>query len=479
MLKLIIPSYKKFLPLLNSFINVSSEVFDVHQIQDKIELCAEEAFVYILKNSYRGEEGDIEISIEVNERYFILSFIDSGLPIDIAFPSVSAKSIQSVDTQTLELLLIKQFSHKAEWINHGKEGREFKFYFELPQQAIYTLPETADDESLEVSIDDIEIRQFEKRWAMEISQIIYKAYGYSYPNEDLYFPERIIALNESGQLVSVVAYDTKKNRIAGHYALEREDLGSVAEIGQAVVVPSYRGLGLMKKIRLKTQEIGRELGLEGIMSKPVTVHLFSQKTNEALGAVPVGMGFGVSPVKTFKKIEADASQRGSCMYYYLPLKNRERVLSVPQKHRQITETIYEDLKLDYVLQVKEGTVRKNGTVKSAYAPNFEVGSIFVTSIGEDNIRYIKEAFFNLLFRMKAKVVLLYVVMEDLNVETLIAQVEEEKFFFSGILPSLTEGKDVLVYEFLPENIDESKVEIYSDRAKELVQYISNEKRKVL
>ena len=167
------------------------------------------------------------------------------------------------------------------------------------------------------------------------------------------------------------------------------------------------------------------------------------------------------------------------MYYYLPLKNRKRVLSIPQKHRQIIETIYTDLKLDYLLQEKEGSVKKNGIVKSTYAPNFEAGSIFVTAIGEDNIRYIKEAFFNLLFRMKAKVVLLYIVMEDLNVDTLISQVEDEKFFFSGILPSFLKGQDVLVYEFLPEDIDESKIEIYSDGAKKIVQYVSNEKRRVL
>jgi len=479
MLQLIIPTYKKFLPLLSSFIHVSSEVFDIQEIKDKIELCAEEAFIYILKNSYREEQGDIQINIEISETHFILSFIDKGLPIDISFPQTAVKDIDSIDTEGLELLLIKKFSHKAAWLNHGKEGREFKLYFELPQQAIYTLPPPEEEEDFNVSIDDIEIRRFEKEWAIAISQIIYKAYGYSYPNEDLYFPDRIISLNESGQLVSVVAYDTKRDRIAGHYALEREDLGSVAEIGQAVVSPQYRGLGLMKKIRLKTQEVGKDLGLDGIMSKPVTVHLFSQKTNEALGAVPVGMGFGVSPVKNFKKIEADTSQRGSCMYYFLPLKQRHRVLFVPHRHRQIIETIYTDLKLACTFAEPKEEVRENGTVKSTYAPHFEVGSIFVTQIGKDNITYIKEAFFNLLFRMKAKVLLLYITMEDQDVEALVSEVGHENFFFSGILPSFTEGKDVLVYEFLPEAIDESKVEIYSERAKALVAYISNEKGKVL
>jgi len=480
MLRLVIPSYQKFLPLLNSFITVSCDVYEIETIRDRIELCSEEAFVYLLRNSYQEESGDIEINMALSERYLTLSFIDKGLPINISLPQTVFTDLDSIDTEGLELLLIKQFSHKAEWLNHGKEGREFKLYFELPQQAIYNIPDLPEQEEAEkVSADDIVIRKFEPQWAMEISQIIYRAYGYSYPNEDLYFPERIIALNKSGQLVSVVAYDTVRKRIAGHYALEREALGAVAEIGQAVVAPAYRGLGLMKKIRLKTQEAGKALGLEGIMSKPVTVHLFSQKTNEALGAVPVGMGFGVSPVKKFKKIEADTTQRGSCMYYYLPLKKRERILCIPSRHRQVIAKIYSHLKLAYSFCAPAAKPRTEGKVESSYAAGFETGSIFVTQIGEDNLHYIKEASFNLLFSMKAKVLLLYITMEDRAVDPLIQGVEQERFFFSGILPSFVGGRDVLVYEFLPEAIDESKVEIYSEEAKALVHYISTERRSVL
>jgi len=480
MLQLVIPSYQKFLPLLNSFITVSCDVFEIVEIREKIELCCEEAFVYLLKNSYKEEPGDIEINIALSERYFTLSFVDRGLPIDIALTQTAFTDIESIDAAGLELLLIQRFSYKAEWLNHGKNGREFKLYFELPQQAIYNTPVVPEtEENSKVFPDDIVIRQFEPQWAIEISQIIYRAYGYSYPNEDLYFPERIIALNESGQLVSVVAYDIRRKRIAGHYALERETLGAVAEIGQAVVSPAYRGLGLMKKIRMHTQEVGKELGLEGIMSKPVTVHLFSQKTNEALGAIPVGMGFGVSPVKKFKKIEADTTQRGSCMYYYLPLKQRERVIAPPTRHQQMIEHIYRDLKLDYTYRNPSTPLPAQGKVESSYAVGFETGSIFVTQIGRDNLRYVKEAAFNLLFGMKAKVLLLYITMEDHRVDSLVEGIEKEHFFFSGILPSFVGGEDVLIYEFLPETIDESKVEIYSERAKVLVEYVSNERRSVL
>jgi len=477
MLRLLIPSNKKFLPLINSFIDVSTEVFGIREIRERIELCAEEAFVYLLKNSYEEEEGELEIRIEIDQRHFVLSFIDKGLPIDIAFPSLEIKGPDSIDPEGLELLLIKKFSHKAEWINHGKEGREFKLYFELPQRPIYSQPQPEPERGVKVSPEDIIIERFRPEWAIEISQIIYKAYGYSYPNEDLYFPERVVSLNKSGQLVSVVAFDTKHKKVAGHYALEREDLGSVAEIGQAVVAPAYRGMGLMKKIRLKTQEVGRELGLEGIMSKPVTVHLFSQKTNESLGAVPVGVGFGVSPVKDFKAIDADASQRGSCMYYYLPLKKRERSLCIPRRHRKFIEQIYRDLNLSYRLCTEAPDPVPQGRVRSSYSPYFETGSIYVTRIGTDSLAYIKNAFFDLTVRMGARAVLLYVTMEDRDVETLTEELEKNRFFFSGVLPSFVEGKDVLIYQFLAEDIDESRLQIYSDRAKEIVAYVSREKGK--
>ena len=84
--KLIIPSYKKFLPLLHSFVAVNIEVFEISEILEKVELCTEEAFVYLLNNSYQDEAGEIEISISIDETDFILSFLNRGLPIDIILP---------------------------------------------------------------------------------------------------------------------------------------------------------------------------------------------------------------------------------------------------------------------------------------------------------------------------------------------------------------------------------------------------------
>ena len=64
----------------------------------------------------------------------------------------------------------------------------------------------------------------------------------------------------------------------------------------AVSIEVFEISEILEKVELCTSASATGLnGLitvnrEGIMSKPVTVHLFSQKVNESLGAVPVGIG---------------------------------------------------------------------------------------------------------------------------------------------------------------------------------------------
>ena len=94
--------------MLNSFITVSCNVFYLEEIREKIALYSEEAFIYILNNSYREERGDIEIAITLNERYFILSFIDRKmleiLLIKLSILIESAGFVSIVREQALRFL---------------------------------------------------------------------------------------------------------------------------------------------------------------------------------------------------------------------------------------------------------------------------------------------------------------------------------------------------------------------------------------
>ncbi|UBM61087.1 ATP-binding protein [Candidatus Sulfidibacterium hydrothermale] len=486
MTQLQIPGRVEMLRVLQAFVVENAKIYRLPKsLLEHLKLVSEEAFLHVLKNSFQPDDiSDIKISVEVDHLHFRLSFFDKGLPFDSSLIKEyhPGNDISTLDTEGMELFLIKQFADRVEWINHGAEGKEFRLSFELPQKDIITLLEGKKEKKEEpvASLKDIEIRTFQDGDAIKISRAIYRAYGYTYPNEDMYYPEKIAAQNKNGTLISVVCYDKKRQEVAGHYALERPSLGPVAESGQAVVSPAYRGFHLMAKMRTLLEKKARELQLEGIMSQPVTTHVFSQKVNEGFGSKPCGFSFGLVPQKlSFRKISDSLSQRESCMLYFQPLRKRERILFIPEKHRTIIEKIYHHFNLPFRQGKMAVPSGKNGRVHYNYHADWGFGVIAVDEIGENNLYEIKQALFNLLFTLKADVIFLYIPLEDADITHLVKAIEKERFFFAGITPSFLDGRDVIRFEYLNGFIDSSKIKIYSQQANEIFQYILQQKEKTL
>src|SRR5262249_56398498 len=83
------------------------------------------------------------------------------------------------------------------------------------------------------------IRRFRPADAIGVAQCVYRSFGYTYGDADLYYPDRLVHLNETGQLVSIVALDDA-GAIVGHLGLGRPDLGAVAESSDAAGPPPPR-----------------------------------------------------------------------------------------------------------------------------------------------------------------------------------------------------------------------------------------------
>lgn len=488
MTELQIPNQTGMLLVLQSFVEESARVYHLPEnMLQHLRLISEEAFLHILKNSFNPDElSTIKVVTDVDDAFFILSFFDKGLPFDssLAKQYHPETDVNAVDTEGMELFLIKQFADKVEWVNHGSGGKEFRLSFELPQRDIISIlnnKRPKDKETVAIHADDIDIRPFKDSDAIKIARTIYRAYGYSYPNEDLYYPERITAQNRSGKLVSMVCHDKRRDEIVGHYALERPALGSVAESGQAVVSPDYRGFHLMNKMRVLLEEKAVELRLEGIMSQPVTTHIFSQKVNIGFGSLPCGFSFGLVPQKlSFRQISNTLSQRESCMFFFKPLIKRNRKLFIPPKHKAIIEKIYNNLGIEFTPGKQiQNSVSGANKVKSNYYAGWGFGVIEVTKPDTNTFDTIKRAFYNLLFTLKAEVIFLFISLEHDDITELVKQVEREKFFFAGIAPSLLNGKDAIRFEYLNGTIDSSKINIYGEKSQEIFDYVLSEKERVL
>jgi serine/threonine-protein kinase RsbW len=121
--------------------------------------------------------------------------------------------------------------------------------------------------------------------AIEVSKCFYKSYGYSFVYRQIYYPDRIIELNEIGQMESVVAV-TPDNEVIGHCALLKWDSRpDVAEIGLAVVKPEFRGQGCLTRLTEHLIERAESEGAKALYVWLPPIHLFQQSYPEVLASM--------------------------------------------------------------------------------------------------------------------------------------------------------------------------------------------------
>src|SRR5437016_14415296 len=125
------------------------------------------------------------------------------------------------------------------------------------------------------------VRRLTPSDAASIPSLTVKVNGESYIHAEMYHPERLIRLNQSGELVSVVAID-EANEVVGHYALERPNLDRIAESGEAMVLPEHQHHHLLDRMRTVLEAEAMRERLTGIYGNTVTHHVFSQRTEERL-----------------------------------------------------------------------------------------------------------------------------------------------------------------------------------------------------
>ncbi len=99
----------------------------------------------------------------------------------------------------------------------------------------------------EISAADYITRRLTPADALAIPELTNRVNGPGYIHAEVYHPQQLLNLNESGRLVSVVAVH-KKDGVVGHSALERPDLGPIAETGEAMVLPEHQHHHLLDRM---------------------------------------------------------------------------------------------------------------------------------------------------------------------------------------------------------------------------------------
>jgi hypothetical protein len=328
----------------------------------------------------------------------------------------------------------------------------------------------------EISATEYITRRLTPVDALQIPELANVVNGPGYIHAEVYHPQKLLQLNKDGHLVSVVAIH-REHGVVGHSALERPDLGPIAETGEAMVLPDHRHHHLLDRMKVALEEEARKLGLAGIYGNAVTHHVFSQRTEERYKGRPTSFLLGASPANAHR-IEGSTPQRVSLLSYFTFLcEPGATIAHLPERHQPIVEQIYKLLGRSVEFGIAK-TPAGPGTIESSYDPPTQQGQLKVAEPGSDAAEKIDSARRGLMNNFGAEVIYLELPLHHPGSAEICAQAEALGFFFSGISPQPPGSGDLLRLQYLKTPLDLTLLQIESEFARAMLSYIARERERV-
>ncbi len=454
--------------------------------QQMIDLGVEEIVTNVVEHAFEADEAaTFELICQRVPMGMEIIVKDKGIPFDpSAIPEFRADALAEEEAPAgLGLYLARKAVDKLSFHNLGPDGKEIRLLKYLPRKKIEEYLSEAEREETETIPTEppparekmaYHVRELRASEAIEVSRCAYKSHGYTFFDDHIYYPERLIELCESGQMVSAVAV-TGENEFMGHAALIYPYLGAcIAELTFFFVNVEFRGQGCGSRLAEHLFTVPKKFPLDGIYAYAVTNHIFTQKINLRFRFTDCGLLLATSPATwMFKGIE-ESDQRISVIlsYKYLspppPL-----VLYPPVHHRGMIEKLYENLGARH-----EYTVPDRPTDESPEAPVIETevnlaescGEIHVKRYGKSVVGQVREILRDLCVKQVAAINL-FLNLEDPKTYFLTNELEELGFFFAGVLPRSGVGEALILQYLNNVPLDYGKVHAYTDIAKELLEYV--------
>jgi hypothetical protein len=320
------------------------------------------------------------------------------------------------------------------------------------------------------------IRLLRPEDAAGVAACVRRVYGDSYVHPEVYHPNQVLRLNQTGELVSAVALDAS-GQVVGHYALERPGLGAIAEEGQALVLPEHRRHHVMEALRGLLEEEAYRLGLTGLFGQAVTNHVFTQQVWERFDVRVCGLSLGASP-RSFRNLAQPLPQRMSLVLGFKYLRPPARVaVYAPPQHRAICARIYDQLRVPVEFH-EPGSAEGPGQVSVKYSPALQEGLIQVGLGGAETAAEVCRTRRYLCETCGAEAIFLELPLAQAATPELCRAVEQDGFFFSGIGPCFGTVGDALRLQFLNVDLDIALLQLHGRLAHELAAYVARERERV-
>jgi len=430
----------------------------------QIHVALEESLLNVVKFGYEeASQHTFDVVFEPQPIGMVIRIQEKGIPFNPErLPDYQPDHPEMDATgASLGVYLVKTLMDETAFVRKGREGQEIRLTKYLKKKHIHQILAPSErtpsyrENTHSKPADappEFSIRPMRLEEALEVSKCAYRCYGYTY-EDYVYYPERLAAMNEDGNLYSLVAVTTD-HRIMGHAALKYPYPSAViAESGVAFVYPQYRKLGLFSKFNDLFIETAPSKGLYGLYGRAVTSHVASQKMAARHGYKDCGVFLGMFPETTdFKKMSGKVPQRESSVLSFLSTKTAApRDVYVPESYRSLTEKIFQAVGVP----VHFPEMPRNRDPIPSTPSNLEIKRMHDMNSAEMVVHdYGENAFHEIRLHLKdlclERIDVLHVILDLENASTpaVAGQLESLGLFFGGILPFGLTGRHALILQYL-------------------------------
>jgi len=425
-----------------------------------------------------GDHASFDVALLRRPGQLVVAVEDQGVPFD--FMSLEASSGSGVAGASLTGL-----ADTVRFVNRGTRGNRVEIVKRLPFAHIQTFsatgpaapvaPTPSTTSPATTSSAPVTVRLMTSDDAISVARCTYSVYGYTLPDDYLYYPDRMREMLHGG-LLEVYVGTTPDGDVASCLTCEVSHPGApVGYIGEGLVDPRFRHHGLLEQMLAFAQRRAKERGMLGLYAEAVTVHPYSQKSNLALGFTEMGVQLGdEAPTVDFKQIAGTTSKARTATMLSV-LKTNEsprRVVYAPAHHRKMVERLYEHgaFRRDVKDPSAVTTSTAGAQVSVDVSPEWSEATMRVTGYASD-LPDLVRARLRELCRRRIDWIGLDLPLSQPEAGQVCASLEALGFFFAGVVPDLADD-DVLRLQYLNEiEVDVASAQIASDFGKELYAYV--------
>ncbi len=442
------------------------------------ELVIEEVITNILQYEYLdGQRETLSLTLSLCENFLEWRIRFRGIPFDIENlkqwkkRAADTNRIIESDGRGLGLLLLQHYSDDVTYRNLGWQGQEVIIRRKIPLAE--NTPLAAKKNEIMPVTCEISIRRMRPEDASAISKLAYFAYRYTYIREYVYDPEKVRRANEDGRMKSYVIVENKTGEILGHMAQFPDDLfGYVPEVAAGFVHPRFRGGGSFNELTERMIRDAATEGCAGVCGMAVTSHFYSQKA--ALRSGMKESALFVSRVRslTLPDIKEKPSVRESFLYLVrmIDLSPRQP-WHAPTRHSEMIAKIARNVGITatFAKATPDAPLPDRGEMDYR-ADNQLCGHLVVRRWGRDTLQGIHRVVKDWCLD-RLETIYLYLPLTEPATAVYYGNLEEQGFFFSGVMPG-QKGADNLVMQFLNnQRYDYSSLQAATPFGKALIDYV--------